>query len=52
MSEHERRKRMFAAQGFAAIALFVMAHGAHAATTPAQPVQPAQAAAVGHARAE
>ena len=35
MNEHERRRRAVAAQGFAALALFVFAHGAHAATLPA-----------------
>ena len=30
----ERRRRAFAAQGFAVVALFVFAHGAHAATVP------------------
>ena len=33
MDEHERRRRTVAAQGFAAVALFIFAHGARAATT-------------------
>jgi hypothetical protein len=41
MNEHERRRRTVAAQGFAAIALLIFAHGAHAATgaaaTPPRP---------------
>ena len=36
MNEHERRRRAVAAQGFAALALFVFAHGARAATLPAR----------------
>jgi hypothetical protein len=35
MNGQERRRRAIAAQGFAAIALFVFAHGARAATLPA-----------------
>ena len=35
MNEEHRRRRVVAAQGFAAVALFVFAHGAHAATAPA-----------------
>ena len=34
MNEEHRRRRVVAAQGFAAVAFFVFAHGAHAATTP------------------
>jgi len=45
MNEHERRRRAVAAQGFAALALFVFAHGARAATLPAQPAAPAGGAA-------
>jgi hypothetical protein len=37
MNEQEKQRRIFAAQGFAAIAFFVFAHGAHAATPKAQP---------------
>ena len=49
MNEEHRRRRVVAAQGFAAVALFVFAHGAHAATAPAQlHVKPA---APGHAPA-
>ncbi len=40
MSEHDRRRRTVAAQGFAALALFFFAHGARAATVPAQPASP------------
>jgi predicted lipoprotein len=36
MNEEHRRRRVVAAQGFAAVAFFVFAHGAHAATAPAQ----------------
>jgi hypothetical protein len=32
MNDEERRRRSFAAQGFAALAVLVFAHGAHAAT--------------------
>jgi hypothetical protein len=32
MNEEHRRRRVVAAQGFAAVAFFVFAHGAHAAT--------------------
>ena len=35
MGGEERRRRAIAAQGFAAIALFVFAHGARAATPTA-----------------
>jgi hypothetical protein len=35
MREPEKKRRTVAAQGFAAIALLVFAHGAKAATTPA-----------------
>jgi hypothetical protein len=34
MGGEDRRRRKIFAQGFAAAALFVFAHGAHAATTP------------------
>jgi hypothetical protein len=34
MDGEQRRRRAIFAQGFAAIALFVFAHGAHAATVP------------------
>jgi hypothetical protein len=37
MNDQERQRRIFAAQGFAAIAFFVFAHGAHAAAPKAQP---------------
>jgi len=37
MKEDDRRRRAVAAQGFAAIALFVFAHSARAATPPTQP---------------
>jgi len=36
MNEEHRRRRVVAAQGFAAVAFFVFAHGAHAANAPAQ----------------
>lgn len=36
MNEEQRRRRVVAAQGFAAVAFFVFAHGAHAANAPAQ----------------
>jgi hypothetical protein len=36
MNEEHRRRRVVAAQGFAAVAFFVFAHGARAATAPAQ----------------
>jgi len=36
MNDQEKHRRIFAAQGFAAIAFFVFAHGAHAATPKAQ----------------
>jgi hypothetical protein len=35
MNEEHRRRRVVAAQGFAAVAFFVFAHGAHAATAQA-----------------
>jgi predicted lipoprotein len=42
MNENEKRRRAVAAQGFAALAFFVFAHGAHAATPRAHPlVRPA-----------
>ena len=36
MNDEHRRRRAVAAQGFAALAFFVFAHGAHAATARAQ----------------
>ena len=50
MNENERRRRVVTAQGLAALALFVLAHGAHAAAVahhdaPAQPPAAAQARA-------
>jgi hypothetical protein len=51
VNEHERKRRAIAAQGFAAVALFVFAHGARAATPPAHPAQPAQGATVAQFRA-
>ena len=36
MNEEHRRRRVVAAQGFAAVAFFVFAHGAHAASAPTQ----------------
>ena len=51
MGEDERRRRKVAAQGFAAVALFMFAHGAHAATVPAQPALPGHGAAGVQARA-
>jgi predicted lipoprotein len=35
MNDEQRRRRAVAAQGFAALAFFVFAHGAHAATAQA-----------------
>jgi hypothetical protein len=35
MNDQERQRRLFAAQGLAAMAFFVFAHVAHAATPPA-----------------
>jgi hypothetical protein len=49
MNEEHRRRRVVAAQGFAAAAFFVFAHGAHAATVPAH--QHAKPAARGQAPA-
>jgi predicted lipoprotein len=49
MNEEHRRRRVVAAQGFAAVAFFVFAHGAHAATAPAQ--QHAKPAMTAHAHA-
>jgi hypothetical protein len=49
MNEEHRRRRVVAAQGFAAVAFFVFAHGAHAATAPAQ--LHAKPAAPGHSPA-
>jgi predicted lipoprotein len=50
MNEENRRRRIVAAQGFAAVAFFVFAHGAHAATAPAHvhagPASSGHAAAV------
>jgi hypothetical protein len=51
MGEDERRRRKVAAQGFAAVALFMFAHGARAATVPAQPANPGHSAAVCQVRA-
>jgi hypothetical protein len=51
MNEHERRRRTMAAQGFAAMALVVFAHGAKAATTPSHPASPPQPAAACQVRA-
>jgi hypothetical protein len=48
MNEEHRRRRVVAAQGFAAVAFFVFAHGAHAATVPAPHAKPA---VTGHAPA-
>ncbi|HZS24933.1 MAG TPA: hypothetical protein VFA30_08090 [Gaiellaceae bacterium] len=42
MNEQEKQRRVFFAQGFAAIALFFCAHSAHAATLPAAHAHPAQ----------
>ena len=39
MNGDERRRRAVAAQGFAALALFLFAHSAHAATLPAHAQQ-------------
>lgn len=36
MNDEHRRRQVVAAQGFAAAAFFVFAHGAHAAPSPAQ----------------
>jgi hypothetical protein len=49
MNEEHRRRRVVLAQGFAAAAFFVFAHGAHAAAVPAQ--QHARPAAPAHAPA-
>jgi predicted lipoprotein len=49
MNEEHRRRRVVAAQGFAAVAFFVFAHGAHAATASAQ--QHAEPAVPGHSPA-
>ena len=49
MNEEHRRRRVVAAQGFAAVAFFVFAHGSHAATVPAQ--QHAKPVVTGHAPA-
>jgi predicted lipoprotein len=49
MNEEHRRRRVVAAQGFAAVAFFVFAHGAHAATAPSQ--THAKPATTGHAPA-
>jgi hypothetical protein len=43
----EKVKRAVAAQGFAALAFFVFAHGAHGATLPTHPL--AHQAATSHA---
>jgi len=48
-SDNEKRRRAVAAQGFAALAFFILAHGAHAAPVPTHAfVHPA---APGHPRA-
>ncbi len=39
MNGDERKRRAVAAQGFAALALFLFAHSAHAATLPAHAQQ-------------
>lgn len=39
MNGDERKRRTVAAQGFAALALFLFAHSAHAATLPAHAQQ-------------
>jgi hypothetical protein len=44
MNGDDHRRRAVTAQGFAALALFVFAHGAHAATVPPH----AQPASLGH----
>jgi len=46
MNEHDRRRRTVTAQGLAALALLVFAHGGHAATTPVQQPSPGHAAAI------
>jgi predicted lipoprotein len=50
MNDEHRRRRAVAAQGFAAVAFFVFAHGARAATAQAQaharPAAPTHAALV------
>jgi hypothetical protein len=51
MGEDARRRRKVAAQGFAAGAVFMFAHGARAATVPAQPAHPGHSAAVTQVRA-
>jgi hypothetical protein len=49
--DNERRRRKVAAQGFAAVAVFMFAHGAHAATVPAQAGHPGRGSAtVQHTR--
>jgi len=47
MNDQEKHRRIFAAQGFAAIAFFVFAHAAHGATpsTHAHAAAPVVAAA-------
>jgi hypothetical protein len=42
MNGDERKRRAVAAQGFAALALFLFAHSAHAATLPAHAQQVGQ----------
>jgi predicted lipoprotein len=46
MNDEHRRRRAVAAQGFAALAFFVFAHGARAATTQphAKPATPTHSA--------
>jgi len=46
MNDNDRRRRTVAAQGLAALALFVFAHGAHAATAPEQPASPGHSEAI------
>lgn len=51
MGEDDRRRRKVAAQGFAAVALFMFAHGAHAATVPVQPAHSGDCPAIVQVRA-
>ncbi|MEP6813545.1 MAG: hypothetical protein ABI990_11195 [Actinomycetota bacterium] len=51
MGEDDGRRRKVAAQGFAAVALFMFAHGAHAATVPAQRAHSGHSPAVVQVRA-
>ena len=50
MNEHDRRRRTVTAQGLAALALLVFAHGAHGANAPAHRPSPGQPAAIVAAR--